>query len=195
MPQDEIELAERAKRGDFGAFDALVRRYERQAFNFALKMTGSRDDAADVTQEAFLRVFNFIESFRGESSFSTWMYRVLMNTFLDLKKRHRIDTKTVYLEEHRGTDGELLAKDIEDTGATPEEVAVEHERQRAFLDAILSLPDYQRALVLMFHSEGMSYEQIAEVTRLPLGTVKSRMNRARLALREKLGQKKELFGP
>jgi RNA polymerase sigma-70 factor (ECF subfamily) len=195
MPQDEIELVERAKRGDFGAFDALVRRYERQAFNFALKMTGNRDDAADVTQEAFLRVFNFIESFRGESSFSTWMYRVLMNTFLDLKKRHRIDKKTVYLEEHRSTDGELLAKDIEDTRATPEEVAVEHERQRAFLEAILSLPDYQRALVVMYHSEGMSYEQIAEVTRLPLGTVKSRMNRARLALREKLAQKKELFGP
>ena len=119
---------------------------------------------------------------------------MLVNAFLDMKKKRRIDTKTLYLEEHKAPDGRLLAKEIEDTGPTPEESAITGERQKAVLAAIQSLPDYQRAMILMFHSEGMTYEEIAEVTQLPLGTVKSRMNRARLALKEKLGSKMELSG-
>lgn len=192
MPNDDSLLIERAKAGDVKAFDLLVRRYERQIFNFALKLTGNREEASDVVQEAFVRVFRFMESFRSESSFSTWIYRVLVNAFLDMKKKRRIDDKTLYLEEHRGPEGQILAKEIEDTGPTPEEAAIERERGEAVLEAILSLPDYQRAMILMFHSEGMSYEEIAEVTQLPLGTVKSRMNRARLALKEKLAGKVEL---
>jgi RNA polymerase sigma-70 factor (ECF subfamily) len=192
MPQDERHLIERAKAGDVKAFDILVRRYERQIYNFALKLTGNREEASDVAQEAFIRVFRFIDSFRAEASFSTWVYRVLVNAFLDMKKKRRLDTQTLYLEEHKGTDGELLAKDFEDGAPTPEEEAISKEREATVHKAILSLPDYQRAMILMYHSKGMSYEEIAEITQLPLGTVKSRMNRARLALKEKLAGKVEL---
>jgi RNA polymerase sigma-70 factor (ECF subfamily) len=191
---EERALIERCKRGDLAAFNDLVRRYEKQVYNFAYRLTGNYDDANDVAQDAFLRVFNAIGSFRGEASFSTWLFRITTNVFLDERKRARAHPNAS-LDEYLELEESSVARQIEDPSPTPEAVLEQSERAEILQKAIGGLPEYQRAMVTLYHGQQKSYEEIAEIMDLPIGTVKSRLNRARLALKEKLGGLRELFGP
>lgn len=192
VSSEERSLIERCKRGDLGAFNELVRRYEKQVYNFAYRLTNNYDDANDVAQEAFLRAYNAIGSFRGDASFSTWLFRITTNVFLDDRKRAKAHPHSS-LDEYMELDESSVARQVEDPAPGPQTLTEEAERGKILNDAISSLPDYQRAMVVLYHTQQKSYEEIAEMMDLPIGTVKSRLNRARLALKEKLTPLRELF--
>ncbi|MDQ2686455.1 MAG: sigma-70 family RNA polymerase sigma factor [Armatimonadota bacterium] len=189
---EEKNIIERCKQGDLAAFNELVKKYEKQVYNFAYRLTGNYDDANDIAQEAFLRVYNAIGSFRGDASFTTWLFRITTNVFLDDRKRARAHPHSS-LDEYMELDESSVARQIEDPAPSPEAITEEKERGQILQNAIHSLPEYQRAMVSLYHTEQKSYEEIAEMMDLPIGTVKSRLNRARLALKEKLTPLKELF--
>jgi RNA polymerase sigma-70 factor (ECF subfamily) len=155
-------------------------------------LTNNYDDANDVAQEAFLRAYNAIGSFRGDASFSTWLFRITTNVFLDDRKRAKAHPHTS-LDEYMELDESSVARQVEDPAPGPQALTEEAERGKILSDAISSLPDYQRAMVVLYHTQQKSYEEIAEMMDLPIGTVKSRLNRARLALKEKLAPLRELF--
>jgi len=185
---EERLLIERSRRGDAAAFDTLVRRYEKSLYNTAYRLTGSYDDASDLAQEAFVRAWNNLRSFRGDASFSTWLYRIVTNAFLDERKRRRARPQRS-LEEALTAD----ARQFEDPGPSPQDRVEERERRQILEQAIAGLPPPQRVLIVLYHTENRSYEEIAAILSLPMGTVKSRLNRARLALKNKLAPVAELF--
>ncbi len=191
FPDDEI-LIERAQKGDESAFDTLVRKHEARAYQYAYRLTRNAEEAADVVSEAFVRAFNALQNFKGQSAFTTWLYRILTNCFLDVRKRDR-NRPTVPLESPFRTDEGELERQVADTADTPHEEAERSERERRIEAAVATLPEYQRAMIVMYHGEMMSYEDIAAALDLPIGTVKSRLNRARLSLREILKKNEELF--
>lgn len=189
---EEKAIIERCKRGDLAAFNELVKKYEKQVYNFAYRLTGNYDDASDVAQDAFLRVYSAIGSFRGDASFSTWLFRITTNVFLDERKRARAHPRAS-LDDYLDLEESSVTRQIEDPSPTPDAVTEEKERGQILQGAIQSLPEYQRVMVVLYHTQQKSYEEIAEILDLPIGTVKSRLNRARLALKEKLAPLRELF--
>lgn len=191
-PDEEKRLIERSRRGDRAAFDQLVRRYERTIFNVAYRLTNSHDDAADIAQEAFVRAWNNLKSFRGDAAFSTWLHRIVTNAFLDDRKRKRA-RPTRSLDEALDLEENSVVRQFEDPSPGPAALAEGDERRRVLQRAIQTLPEAQRVMVVLYHAQGLAYEEIADITQLPLGTVKSRLNRARLALRDRLGAHAELF--
>ncbi|MCC6446484.1 MAG: sigma-70 family RNA polymerase sigma factor [Armatimonadetes bacterium] len=193
VPVSDRSLIDRCKRGDLGAFDQLFRRYTRQVYNYAFRMIPNYDDANDIAQEAFLRAYNSIKSFRGESNFSTWLFRIVYNVSLDEIKRRK-NRSYLSLDEQLESDEEGLTRQVESQLPTPQEIIEKRERDRIIQEAIAVLPDYQKAMIVLYHMEGFSYEEIAEIVGLPIGTVKSRLNRARESLKEKLKSQRELFG-
>ena len=192
MSPEEKAVVERCRRGDLAAFNDLVKRYEKQVYNFAFRLTNNYDDASDIAQEAFLRVYGAIGNFRGDSSFTTWLYRITTNVFLDERKKARAHPQSS-LDEYMELDESSVARQIEDPSPGPQAINEEAERNRVVQQAVDTLPDYQRAMVVLYHTQQKSYEEIAEIMDLPIGTVKSRLNRARLALKDKLSAVRELF--
>ena len=192
MQSEDKAIIDKCKKGDLEAFDSLVKRYEKQVYNFAYRMTSNYDDANDVASEAFIKVFQGIRTFRGEANFSTWLFRIITNVYLDKRKRLR-PQGTVPLDEYIELEENTVTRQIEDPSPAPINVVEEKERHEYLQQAISELPDYQRIMVLLFHNQGQSYEEISVIMGLPIGTVKSRLNRARLALREKLKHNMELF--
>lgn len=189
---EEKYWIERSRKGDLAAFDKLVRQYEKSVYNTAYRLSGSHDDASDIAQEAFVRAWNNLKSFRGDSAFSTWLYRIVTNVFLDDRKRKRARPHRS-LDDALDLDESSVQRQYEDPAPGPEAVAENQERQRILEQAIQTLPEAQRVMVVMYHAQGLAYEEISEITQLPMGTVKSRLNRARLALRERLRGVAELF--
>lgn len=189
---DDRTLIERSKKGDLSAFDELLRRHEKQIYSFAYRMTQNYDDANDIAAEAFIKAFQALDRFRGDANFSTWIFRIVTNIFLDRRKRSK-SYVNVSLDEYIELEENSVARQLEDPSPDPLEMLEESERNDVLQSAIDELPDYQRLMVLLFHIQGLSYEEIAGIVELPIGTVKSRLNRARLALREKLENVKELF--
>jgi RNA polymerase sigma factor, sigma-70 family len=191
-PTETRRLVARCKRGERGAYDDLIRRYERKVYNFAYRLCGNYDEANDVASETFVRVYNALQNFRGESSFITWLFRIVTNVYLDEKKRQRARPYQS-LEEIIELEETTVRRQIEDPSPTPDERVQMRERADMLQAAIDSLPDYQRMMIVMYHTENKSYEEISEILDLPIGTVKSRLNRARLSLREKLEPVREHF--
>ena len=192
MRQDECAIIERCKQGDLTAFDDLVRRYEKQVYNFAYRMTGNYDDANDIATVAFVKVFNAINSFRGDANFSTWLFRIVTNLYLDERKRSKAHLN-VPLDEYINLEESSVTRQVEDPSPSPLDRLEASERYEMLARAVGDLPEYQRIMVLLYHTQGHSYEEIAQIVGLPIGTVKSRLNRARLALKEKLEPIRELF--
>lgn len=185
-------LIDRAKAGDRSAFDMLVSKHERRAYQYAYRLTTSQDEAMDIVAEAFVRVYNAIQNFRGQSAFTTWLYRIITNCYLDMKKKDK-SKHTVSIDAGLDSTGAEIERQIQDPNASPDVTAEKNERERVIQIALKKLPDYQQAMLLMYHVEMLSYEEIAESLDLPLGTVKSRLNRARISLREILQKDMELF--
>ena len=192
MNLSERHLIEKCKQGDRKAFDTLIRNYEKRVYNLAYRLSGHYDEANDISLDAFIRVFQALKLFRGEANFSTWLFRIVTNVYLDRRKRTR-NKQHLSLEEYIELEENSVARQVEDPAPTPDMRAEASERHDILQQAIDKLPDYQRAMIVLYHTEGLSYEEIAEVLALPIGTVKSRLNRARLTLREKLEPLKELF--
>ena len=185
-------LVERLKKGDRDAFDELIREYEKQVINIAYGMLSDHDDAIDAAQEVFVRIYKSIGTFKGQSSLKTWIYRITANICSDmLRKRQRTaQTVSIYPSDE---DEKSVLSELADDDPTPEEALELTERQRAVREAIASLsPDF-RAVITLCDIDGCSYEEAAAALSIPYGTVKSRLNRARNALRKKLSEKMELF--
>src|SRR5262249_21653098 len=152
---------------------------------FAFRLTRNQEEASDVVAEAFVRVYNALPNFKGQSAFTTWLYRILTNCFLDMRKRDK-SRLTTSLDSNTITSDGSMERQIEDPGLDPMEQSVKAERERTIEKAVEQLPEYQRTMIVMYHAEMMAYEEIAAALDLPVGTVKSRLNRARIAVRELL---------
>jgi RNA polymerase sigma-70 factor, ECF subfamily len=180
---DEAELVTELQAGSEAAFDWLVTHYHGPVYNLILSMLGDVSDAADGTQEVFLKAFRGIRSFRHGSSLKTWLYRIAIREALNHKrwfKRHLQKNVSIDAEPEDGR-GSI---EIEDFGATPFEQFATHEIQAAVQDALQQLPEVFRSAVILRDLEGLSYEEIAEVLDCSIGTVKSRILRGRRALKE-----------
>ncbi|GIV02267.1 MAG: RNA polymerase sigma factor RpoE [Fimbriimonadales bacterium] len=192
LKADDIRLVNRARNGDREAMDELVRKYTDTAWRYAYRLCPNEDDAADLVAEAFARVYTGLESYKEKSSFSTWLYRIVVNCFLDRKKRERRHQHASLEAEIELEDGEVTLQ-IPDDALGPDEELEGAERSEILARAINLLPEKHKAMVILYHVEMLGYEEIAAVMGLPVGTVKSRLNRARLALKEILAPHVELF--
>lgn len=190
--QNDAVLIRQCQGGDRSAFDALVHAYEAKAFQYAMRLTRDSDLAADIVSEAFVRVYNSIGNFRGQSAFGTWLYRILTNCYLDNRKRDKSRFNTSLDSTVQIESGEV-ERQFQDDRPGPDEEAERSARENAIQEALSQMPEYQKAMLVMYHVENLSYEDIAEALDLPLGTVKSRLNRARLSLRDLLSTNMELF--
>jgi len=166
----------KARQGELGAFDRLVLKYQKPLYFLVLKMLGNPADAEDVVQEAFIRAYRSLDGFDSERPFQPWLYRIAINLTLTTIHRRKQHAR-VTLE-----DAELVGDPV----ATDPEDRDTDELGRVALKASMALPEDQRAVLLLRVQEGLSYDQISEVLDIPLGTVMSRLNRARTKLRELL---------
>ncbi|WP_294473660.1 sigma-70 family RNA polymerase sigma factor [uncultured Intestinimonas sp.] len=189
----EQELVQRAREGDELAFAQLVTDNEKRIYNLCRRLTGNPDDGAELAQEAFLNAWRGLGKFHGESSFATWLYRLASNACIDFlrrEKRRRSLSMTVSLDdEEEGRQAELP-----DQGAGPEERLERAEDRRAIARALEQVSPEHRQVLVMRELSGLSYAEISQVLGLEEGTVKSRIARARAALRKRLLAEGNFFG-
>lgn len=184
----ESRALEAAQRGDVSAFNELVLAYQTTVYNVALRTLGHSEDAADATQDAFLAAYRALAEFRG-GSFKAWLLRITVNTCYDLlrRKQRRPSTSLEVIVDESGDSPRLADKQV-----GPERAALAAETVSVVEQALLLLPDDQRTIVVLCDVQGMSYEEAAEIEGVALGTVKSRLSRARARLRELLIERGEL---
>lgn len=182
------ELARAAAGGDEAAFGELVRLFEKKVYNLALRMCGSPEDAADAAQEAFLAAWKGLPNFRGEAGFSTWLYRLTSNAAIDHLRRTKRQRGEASLDD------EALRLDAVDDTPSPQALAEGEELRAAVLSGLSQLSDDHRQALTLRELQELSYEEIAAVLEIDLGTVKSRISRARSALRKILIKNGNLSG-
>lgn len=185
---DEQELISRSQSGDIQAFNDLVELYQRQVYNLALRMLGSAETAEDATQDTFVSAYRAIAGFRG-GSFKAWILRIAANSCRD-KMRVSRRASIVSLDNLMEEVGDFIA---DDKTESPEDYAQRRELGRLLDGSLARLPEDQRLVVVLSDIQGLTYEEIAQVIGISLGTVKSRLSRARLRLRELLLQRRELL--
>ncbi len=189
---DESYLVEAAQKGDLEAFNRLVLHYQDMAYNLAYRMVSDGDVAADVTQKAFLSAYRSLSSFRG-GSFKAWVLRMVTNASYD-ELRHRKRHPSVPLKPVDEYDEEIESPEwLKDGDPSPEQMVERAELDRAIQQCLEGLPPEFRVVALMVDIEGLDYQQVANVIEKPLGTIKSRLARARLRLRECLSHYLELL--
>ena len=190
---NEQTLVAQAQQGDARAFEELVRAYEGRIYAVALRWTNHREDALDISQEVFLRVYRFLGSFDSRSSFSTWIYRIAVNACKDFSAR-RARLQEQPLERSDGEESYETA--LPDDRYDPEAVYADKERGELLRQAIAALPDEHREMILLRDVRGLSYREIGAILGLEEGTVKSRISRAREKLRLSLTENGNFFaGP
>ena len=182
----EAALEQRCASSDESACSELVEEHQRMVFQLATNLLGDREEALDLSQEVFLRVFSTIHRFRGQSSLRTWIYRIAVNQARNRhrfwRRRHRADQ--VSLDEHVAVHGDCLSC----RDATPDGVFAQKELAARLAHALDSLPFDQRTAIVLREVDGLSYEEIAYSLGVAIGTVKSRLTRARRTLRRELGE-------
>jgi RNA polymerase sigma-70 factor, ECF subfamily len=177
------ELVRRCLAGDEGAYRELVERYQRPVYSMALRMVRVREDAEDLTQETFVRMFRALDRYDPTRPFGAWLVTIAARLSIDQLRRRRV--KTVPLAWSEPGEEERVI-DVEDPGLRPEDEVAWREEERGAQALIGSLPEHYRIVVLLRHQQGLAYEEIAEALQLPLGTVKARIHRARALLKERL---------
>jgi len=184
------ELLERWHAGDLAAFEALVRRYQERVYRLLFRMLGSTADAEDAAQETFLNLHRHGHRFRGEARFSTFVYRVAANTALN--RRRTLGRSRARVE--RLAELQAVGHDQPEGPPSPDQAALGRELRERVHQALATLPDKLRLPLVLFDIEGLPYAEVSTVLGLAEGTVKSRIHRARLALRERLGPDLEALG-
>src|SRR6476620_8002314 len=176
----DVELIAKAISGREDGFEELVRRYQRPIVNYVYRMLNDYEASLDVSQEVFIKVYNSLARYSSEYKFSTWLYRIAHNAAIDHMRRNSVSPQSIETESADGT----YQLQIESPNPTPEQDR-ERSEWRTQIDAVVKcLPAVYRDLILLRHSQDMSYDEIAEVTGLPLGTVKNRLFRAREMMRD-----------
>ncbi len=186
---DDSVVVQQAQGGDTTALERLILKYQNRIYNVILKMCGNPDDAAELTQETFVKVIESIDKFKGRSSFYTWLFRIAVNLTLNHCQRNaRTATRSLDAQDMLEQDGQAqqLLKDLlsDDRAADPAVLAQSRELCELAKRSLLQLEEPQRAVVVLRDIEGMDYAQIADVLNIELGTVRSRLSRARGNLRD-----------
>jgi RNA polymerase sigma-70 factor (ECF subfamily) len=184
---EELALVQAAKQGDVSAFEQLVRRYDRNIFRIAQHITQNREDAEDVVQDAFLKAYENLEQFQGNSKFYTWLVRIAVNESLMKLRRRRTD-RTVSLDEDIETEEDTMPREVADWAPNPEQLYNRGELNEILSKTINGLPASFRTVFVLRDVEGLSTEETAEALDLSIPAVKSRLLRARLQLRERLNK-------
>jgi len=184
-PHPDVALVDRVRGGDVSAYDTLVRKYERQVFRIAQHITQNREDAEDVMQDAFLKAYEKLEQFQGNSKFYTWLVRIAVNESL-MRLRKRRTGKMVSIDEDIETDEGSVPRDLADWAPDPEQNYNQAELAEILRKTIQGLPQGFRIVFVLRDVEGLSTEETAETLGLSIPAVKSRLLRARLQLRERL---------
>lgn len=184
---DELALVQAAKKGDIGAFEQLVKRYDRNVFRIAQHITQHREDAEDVVQEAFLKAYENLTRFQEQSKFYTWLVRIAVNEAL-MKLRRRRPERMVSLDEKIETEDDAIPREVADWAPNPEQMYSQAELRDILQRTIQGLPPGFRTVFVLRDVEGLSTEETAEALDLSVPAVKSRLLRARLQLRERLNK-------
>lgn len=179
----EEELIRRAVAGEDEAFERLMQLHQKKVYNLCLRMCANTEDAFDLAQESFLRAWRALAQYQFGAEFSTWLYRLTRNVCIDfLRRRTRQETVPLEIEQ----DGEILDIPIPDPTPGPEARALREEKRRILAEALMHLPEDQREILILRAVNDLPYEKISEILDLPLGTVKSRLARARMQLKKVL---------
>ncbi len=181
------ELVKRSQNGDIKAFEGLVNFYQGRIFGLCLRLTGNQDDAEDLAQEVFIKAYNSLKGFRLEADFGTWLHRIAVNMWINIKKKNSKIVQ-ISIDEPYTTEKGEIQRDIADFNNTGDPLASleEVEFKNLVKQALNELSAEHKTVLVLRDMEGYSYDEIAVITKCTLGTVKSRINRARQALREKL---------
>lgn len=183
----DIDLIKRCQEGSLEAFDALVLKYHKKVFNVAYRLLNNYDEANDIAQEVFVRVFRAIKGFRQESSIFTWLYRITVNLSKNrLKVLAREKRRTESLDDPIMTEEGEVKREVAEDKPLPSEILINKENGELIKVALASLDEEFRTVVVLRDIENLSYEEIAQILKINIGTVKSRLHRARMILREKL---------
>ncbi|WP_225410402.1 RNA polymerase sigma factor [Stigmatella hybrida] len=195
MATDDLTLVKRVRNGDQRAFKLLVERYQRKVYAVALGMLKDKEEAMDVSQEAFVKVYKYLDHFKGDSSFYTWLYRITVNICIDLiRKRAGAGGEAVEFDETQALDlsqaniGALGSR----LGTNPQKSALRRELAEKIQEALATVPEKHRAILLLREIEGMSYEELSRTLDIPKGTVMSRLFHARTKVQKILSEYLEL---
>lgn len=181
----ERNLIRKAKQGDMHAFEELILKHEKIVYNLALRMMNHSEDAKDISQEVFLKAYRSLCNFDERSAFSTWLYRITHNTCID-EMRKRKGKQNYSLEEELENEAGSMQRQIADEGDTPEESLLREEQKSEILQALDNLSAEHKAAIVLRDVKGLSYEEIAEILEVSLGTVKSRISRGRNQLKNEI---------
>jgi RNA polymerase sigma-70 factor (ECF subfamily) len=184
LKEEDKELIVLAQKGDEKAYRTLLTKYERAVFNICLKMVRNREEARDLSQEAFMKVFSMLDRYNPAYAFSNWLFKITSNLCIDSMRKRRVDTLPMD-EPIQSSKGEF-ERQYASPGDTPDKTLAKKERMTLLATAIDSLPDHYRIMIVLRHQQDLSYEEIAETLDVPLGTVKARIHRAREMLKSRL---------
>jgi RNA polymerase sigma-70 factor (ECF subfamily) len=188
---DEHRLIEQCRKGQTAAFGELVRRYQDRLFNTVYRLVDSTEDAQDVVQEAFLHAYQSLDRFKGDSQFFTWLYRIAVNSAISLQRKQR---STVRLSVDRGGQGSVPEPHDVSEFSQPDQALERADEERRIQSALNRLSAEHRAVLILKDLEDQKYETMAEILQVPIGTIRSRLHRARLELRGVL-EKMEVRSP
>jgi len=185
--EDTHLLVHKAKAGDLAAFEELVRTYQNKVYGLCRQLTGHSEDSQDLAQEVFIRAFRAIGSFRGEADFGTWLHRVTVNIWLNQRRKLSQKQTIVSLDEtYPDDEGGSPRHVVADDGVDPQLALESKELQILVRAALKDLSEEHRAVLVLREMEGYSYEEVSQMLDCTLGTVKSRLNRARSALKRRI---------
>lgn len=173
----DLKTIKRCKRGEEPAFAEILARYRGPIYNLCYRMTRNPEDARDLGQEVFIKVFGLLDRFDEDYAFSSWLFRIATNHCIDHLRRNRM--RFLSLDGAVGKDGQEYELQLPDRGPDPDQVIQRRQAVERLQEVIADLPPHYRAITLLRHDQQLSYEEIAEVLQLPLGTVKARIHRAR----------------
>jgi len=182
--EEDIQLIARARTGDERAFRALLDKYERPVFSICMRMVRDREEATDLAQESFIKVFSMLDRYNPSYAFSSWLFKITSNLCIDFLRKRRIETFPM----DQPIDGEKgeISRQYESPAPDPDAVLGRKQTMERLNEAIENLPEHYRIMLILRHQENLSYEEIAATLDIPLGTVKARIHRAREMLKTRL---------
>ncbi|MCT4543996.1 MAG: sigma-70 family RNA polymerase sigma factor [Vallitalea sp.] len=187
----EKNIIKKAKKGDSAAFEKLIIKYEKKVYNIAYQMFGNEHDAYDISQDVFIKVYTSLDNFNYKSSFSTWIHRIAVNKCIDEYRKRKKTNKNESIDDSFEQEDGIIQKQFVDKGLTPEETALKNETISFVRESINELKEEHKIIIILRDIKGYSYDEIADILDVSIGTVKSRISRARLNLKKITIQKKE----